>query len=46
MTKDSAIKYHKHCLRCGRKLKNEEAQIRGYGTICFKKMQRKNRSLF
>ena len=25
------------CLRCGRKLKNEESKILGYGQVCFQK---------
>lgn len=32
-------KYHSRCLRCGRKLKTEEAKMRGYGKICEKKIQ-------
>ena len=31
-----------HCLRCGRKLKNEEARKIGYGKICLEKMKTKN----
>lgn len=39
---------HEHCLRCGRKLRTAEARLRGYGLICFKKMQvdDKRRPLF
>lgn len=29
---------HEYCLRCGRKLKNPEARILGYGVICYKKI--------
>ena len=29
---------HEYCLRCGRKLKSEEARMLGYGKICYKKM--------
>lgn len=32
-------KDHDYCLRCGRRLKNPEARERGYGTVCFKKLQ-------
>ena len=34
-------KLYTHCLRCGRKLKNEEAQKLGYGPICIKKIPKK-----
>lgn len=39
---------HEYCLRCGRKLRTQEARLRGYGLICFKKMQvdDKRRPLF
>ena len=30
---------HHRCLRCGRILKNPEAQERGYGEICWKKFK-------
>ena len=30
-------KIYKICLRCGRKLKNEDARKRGFGKICFEK---------
>ena len=30
-------KIHTHCLRCGRKLKSQEAKERGYGKICWEK---------
>lgn len=33
------IKLHKYCLRCGRKLKNPEARIRGFGIVCYNKMK-------
>ena len=29
----------KYCVRCGRRLKNADAQMRGYGEICWKKIQ-------
>lgn len=32
-------KYHKVCLRCGRKLKSEESRKLGYGAVCYKKMR-------
>lgn len=41
------IKEYQFCLRCGRKLKNPEARIKGYGTICEKKMRvNQNKKLF
>lgn len=39
-------KLHEHCLRCGRKLKNPDAQKLGYGAVCFKKMQSSGKRLF
>lgn len=33
------MKEHEFCLRCGRKLKNPEARIKGYGVVCEKKMK-------
>lgn len=39
-------KVHEHCLRCGRKLKNPDAQKLGYGAVCFKKMQSFGKRLF
>lgn len=33
---------HEYCLRCGRKLKNPEARVLGYGKICYEKMQNNN----
>lgn len=41
--KEEGAKDHKYCLRCGRKLKNPESRIRGYGVICEKKMLVDNR---
>ena len=32
-------KEYEYCLRCGRKLKNEEARIKGYGIVCEKKLK-------
>ena len=32
-------KEHEYCLRCGRRLKNVDARILGYGIVCWKKMQ-------
>ena len=29
----------KYCVRCGRRLKNPDAQMRGYGEVCWKKQQ-------
>ena len=34
----------KYCLRCGRRLKNTEAQERGYGDVCWKKQQADNQT--
>ena len=31
---------HTHCLRCGRRLKTEEAQRNGYGQVCAKKLHK------
>lgn len=33
---------HEYCLRCGRKLKNADARVLGYGTICYKKLCTEN----
>ncbi len=33
------MKEYKYCLRCRRPLKNPEARQRGFGDICWKKMQ-------
>ena len=30
---------HDRCLRCGRKLKNSNARLLGYGTICYNKIR-------
>ena len=35
-------KIYKRCLRCGRKLKNDEARKIGYGKICFEKSKKIN----
>lgn len=32
-------KEYQYCLRCGRKLKNEQAKKLGYGVVCYKKLQ-------
>ncbi len=41
----SEQKEYQYCLRCGRRLKNAEARIKGYGIVCEKKMKhaRQNR---
>lgn len=36
-------KEHEFCLRCGRKLKNKEARMKGYGAVCEKKMKHEMR---
>ena len=33
------VKEHEFCLRCGRKLKNPEARLKGYGIVCEKKLK-------
>jgi len=32
-------KEYEFCLRCGRKLKNPETRIKGYGLTCQKKLE-------
>ena len=32
-------KEHEYCLRCGRKLKNPNTRILGYGIVCYKKQR-------
>ena len=32
-------KEHEYCLRCGRRLKNLNARLIGYGSVCQKKMK-------
>lgn len=40
-------KDHEYCLRCGRRLRNPVARMKGYGAICEKKMKEKrNLKLF
>lgn len=34
----NTIKRYTHCLRCGRRLKTDTAQMLGYGTVCYKKI--------
>lgn len=34
-----AVKEHEYCLRCGRKLKTPETRLKGYGSVCEKKMK-------
>ena len=36
----------KYCLRCKRKLKNPKYRERGYGAICWKKIQKHEKALF
>lgn len=31
-------KEYERCLRCNRKLKNPEARLNGYGSVCIEKM--------
>lgn len=37
--KKEKIKEYTYCLRCGRRLKNIEARIIGYGAVCQKKVE-------
>lgn len=39
----SDTKEHEYCMRCGRKLKNPEAKIKGYGSVCEKRIQTDNK---
>ena len=38
------FKEYTHCLRCGRKLKNEKARQIGYGVVCERKMRKENKT--
>lgn len=38
------IKEYDRCLRCGRKLKNEEYKRIGYGPICYEKVKKVKRT--
>ncbi len=33
------LKEYEYCLRCGRKLKNPEARLKGFGVVCEKKVK-------
>lgn len=33
------IKEHEYCLKCGRKLKKQEARLLGYGSVCYEKIK-------
>lgn len=35
----SEQKEHEYCIRCGRKLKNQNARLIGYGPVCEKKLK-------
>ena len=35
--RDTTNKDYSKCIRCGRRLKNDEARERGYGKTCWKK---------
>lgn len=39
-------KEHEFCLRCGRRLKNPVARIKGYGVVCEKKIKFYGQGLF
>lgn len=43
MNKKILPKEYEYCLRCGRKLKNEEARKKGYGIICERKLKHETR---
>lgn len=32
-------KRYSHCLRCGRRLKNHDAMLLGYGPVCYLKIK-------
>lgn len=36
---ESELKDHEYCLRCGRRLKNVDARLIGYGKVCEQKMK-------
>lgn len=36
---DCKVKEYDYCLRCGRKLKNPNARILGFGNVCYNKKQ-------
>ena len=36
-------KQYTHCLRCGRKLRTEQAKCLGYGPVCWRKTQEKSK---
>ena len=40
---NSEEKEYKYCLRCGRKLRNPEAKMRGMGKICAEKSKHETR---
>ena len=45
--KSTEVKDHDRCLRCGRKLRTDEARKIGYGKICLEKIKKeKNKQLF
>ncbi len=38
---------HEFCLRCGRRLRNPDARMLGYGAVCYRKARtEKSRRLF
>ena len=36
------MKMYETCIRCGRKLKNEESKKLGFGKVCWEKWQKEN----
>lgn len=44
---DKKPKEYEFCLRCGRKLKNPDAKLKGFGVVCEKKAKKeKYKKLF
>ena len=39
------MRYYKYCLRCGRRLKTEEARLIGYGKTCQQKAKEHARKI-
>lgn len=42
MNDNTLSKEYNRCLRCGKRLKNMEYRLRGYGKICWEKIKQKN----
>lgn len=39
MCDNTITKEYEFCLRCGRKLKNSDARVKGYGAVCERKLK-------